>query len=525
MTLDDLADLLRRRDCDSIWYFHTDHFEPWSSNIDDESARAVDRMALMARQSRYARRLSLFYAVFVPYRLEGDTAVDNGHPVRGDEIAFGARSERQEGLARAAIRPLVTDDRHEVHLHVHHEFWTRNASEFDNPVSRWVNARSTAEADSERLDRYFRQCCEAIAREIGRPFEHWGFIHGNWALNASDPDICHVEDEMAIIMRHGGFGDFSFPAGRGGCDAELETPFTCLPLALPRAYDDPRADPRPILKQSGVLRPDRFFIWNSPIKSGYSSLDYYSRANRDLFQTPERMVEQWLDKSVVLDHCLFLKTHAHSMKWEYRIGDPDSVIPHCYPDVIKVFDCLARVCERARIELRPVTVNEVMARLREFDFDPKAPAPPQFVAPPARARAVVPQPTSELKLLSTAEPAASSREHKIALPFAPDGGRAWYVALPPTLHRLTDNDREPSRSPLVLVENGAPLGPPHSLHKAIRDAGGGRYSFWKTGLWFSVPDGSDPNRNGRIYSISREAMTPLSDGLPAADGRRGVLVT
>jgi hypothetical protein len=27
MTVDDLADLPRRRDCDSIRYFHTDHFE------------------------------------------------------------------------------------------------------------------------------------------------------------------------------------------------------------------------------------------------------------------------------------------------------------------------------------------------------------------------------------------------------------------------------------------------------------------------------------------------------------------
>ena len=68
MTLDDLADLLKSRGCESIGYFHTDHFEPWSTTIDEPSAWAVDRMAMLARSSSYGRRLSLFYSVFVPYR-------------------------------------------------------------------------------------------------------------------------------------------------------------------------------------------------------------------------------------------------------------------------------------------------------------------------------------------------------------------------------------------------------------------------------------------------------------------------
>ena len=49
MTTDDLADLLKSRECEAVWYFHTDHFEPWSYDIDDDSARAVERFAAMAR--------------------------------------------------------------------------------------------------------------------------------------------------------------------------------------------------------------------------------------------------------------------------------------------------------------------------------------------------------------------------------------------------------------------------------------------------------------------------------------------
>ncbi|MEI8154505.1 MAG: hypothetical protein WCG92_23420, partial [Hyphomicrobiales bacterium] len=360
MNIDDLADLLKSRDCEAVCYFHTDHFEPWSTSIDEPSARAVERMATMARSSPYAQRLSLFYSVFVPYRLadEASPCVVGDERVPGDSIVFGERSAQQEDLARDAIGPLITADRHEMHLHVHHEFWTRNHSHFDNPVSRWVNASSTPEMDDARLDLHFRLAKETIAREIDRPFERWAFIHGNWALNASDPLICHVSDEMAMIMRHGGFADFSFPAGRSYCDPQLKTPFTCLPLDLVRAYDDPRADPRPVGDGTRVIRSDRFFIWNAPIKSVDSSLDYYSPTNRKLFQAPERVVANWLRKSVVLGGRLFLKTHAHSMNADYRLSEPEGLIPHCYPDVVKVFDCLARVCERAGVEFCCQTVNE-----------------------------------------------------------------------------------------------------------------------------------------------------------------------
>lgn len=399
MTIDTLADLLKERGCTEVCYFHTDHFEPWSSNIDDASARAVERMARMARNSPYARRLSLFYSVFIPYRSSSDgPAGQDDSQVPGDGVIFSARSKRQEDVAREVIRPLVMADGHEMHLHVHHEYWTRNASHLDHAVSRWVNSSSTARADHERLDLHFRLAKEAIAREIGAPFERWAFIHGNWALNASDPLICQVTDEMAMIMRHGGFGDFSFPAGRGYCDPKLERPFTCLPLDLHRAYDDPRADPRGIDANTAVMRPDRFFIWNSPIKSVNSSLDYFSSANRALFENPDHVVATWLRKSVCLGGRLYIKTHAHSMKADYRLSEPDGLIPHCYPDIVAIFDCLGRACDRAGVELKFQTVNEVVRILRALDGGFGAletTAPPHAQEPVAIAEAALPPVTTD----------------------------------------------------------------------------------------------------------------------------------
>ena len=379
MTLDDLADLLKGRRCESVGYFHTDHFEPWSNSIDDASARAVERMAGLARSSAYGRRLSLFYSVFVPYRLKQDEPADLVDPqVEGDGVVFGSRTSWQEELARETIRPLAAA--HEFHLHVHHEYWTRNHSHFDTPVSRWVNASSTAELDSARLELYVRLCKEAIGRELGRPFDRWAFIHGNWALNASDPLICHVDDELALLMRQGGFADFSFPAGRSYCDPKLKAPFSCLPLPLARAYDDARSDPRPIGRSANAMRSDRFFIWNSALSASYSSLDTYSATTRKLLQKPEQVVAEWLRKSPVFEGRLLLKTHAHSLSREYRLGEPDSLIPHCQPDVVRAFDLLARVCERARLELHFQTVNEVVSYLADLDgggLDVRRPAMPQ----------------------------------------------------------------------------------------------------------------------------------------------------
>lgn len=362
----DLADILKSRQIRSVYYFHADHFEPWSSGINDKTAIGVERMRQMSAASPFGHKMSLFYCPFVPYNVDltlGKSAA--GRRAKGDSVVFGPRAVGQEKLARDVIRPLVADDQHEMHLHVHHEFWTRNDSNFDSPVSRWVNANSTAELDEERLDLGFRLFKEVVSKDIGEPFDRWAFVHGNWALAGSDPLICKIENELSMIMRHGGFGDFSFPAGRGYCDPTLAVPFTCLPIDVKRAYDDPASDPRPI--GSGALKPGRFFIWNSSIKANFSSIDYYSAANRDLFKDPARMVSEWLSGSVTLGGDLFIKTHAHSMKWEYEIGQPGSSIPHCYPDVVKIFEELLRACDLAGVEFRPVTVNQVMGVLHALE--------------------------------------------------------------------------------------------------------------------------------------------------------------
>ena len=94
--------------------------------------------------------------------------------------------------------------------------------------------------------------------------------------------------------------------------------------------------------------------------------------------------------------------------------------------------------------------------------------------------------------------------------FRHDGGMRWVADLPPELSGGTDNNDQPYQSPLRLLEDGTELGPGHALHATIHDSGDGRYSFWMGVIYFSTSDGSDPNTNGRTYSVKRAPSQPGS---------------
>ena len=59
-SIDELADILRRRNIRTIYYFHADHYEPWSSGLNERTAAGVERFGEMSLASQFARRMSLF---------------------------------------------------------------------------------------------------------------------------------------------------------------------------------------------------------------------------------------------------------------------------------------------------------------------------------------------------------------------------------------------------------------------------------------------------------------------------------
>ena len=113
-----------------------------------------------------------------------------------------------------------------------------------------------------------------------------------------------------------------------------------------------------------------------------------------------------------------------------------------------------------------------------------------------------------INLLNISDGAAPhSLSAQLRPPFMHHGGASWRVmlSLDPLLvplAALCDDMSHPRRSALRLLEDGKPLGPAHALHQSIIEEGRGRYSHWSDNLLcFSTSDNSDPNANGRAYSV------------------------
>jgi hypothetical protein len=96
----------------------------------------------------------------------------------------------------------------------------------------------------------------------------------------------------------------------------------------------------------------------------------------------------------------------------------------------------------------------------------------------------------------------AERLFQLEKPFEPQGTNGWRAALPSSVAPLTDDDAGPFRSPLLLLEDKRTLGRGHDVHADIFERGGGLFSFWKGGVYFSTSDNSDPNVNGRTYEVA-----------------------
>ncbi|MBZ0253665.1 MAG: hypothetical protein K8I02_10030, partial [Candidatus Methylomirabilis sp.] len=83
--------------------------------------------------------------------------------------------------------------------------------------------------------------------------------------------------------------------------------------------------------------------------------------------------------------------------------------------------------------------------------------------------------------------------------FRNDAGYAYLFDVPS--ESPGDDEADGARSRLVVYEDGVPLGPPHAGHEDIRKVGGGRFSHWKDKVYFSTSDNTNPNVNGRRYTV------------------------
>jgi hypothetical protein len=98
------------------------------------------------------------------------------------------------------------------------------------------------------------------------------------------------------------------------------------------------------------------------------------------------------------------------------------------------------------------------------------------------------------------------KEFRLTPPFQSAGGFSWLASLP----NGTANLSAKRSKVFQLHEDGVRLGlGNNSMHADIKSKGGGLNSFWTEAFCFSSSDNSDPNANGRSYSLVQLVNEPI----------------
>lgn len=358
-----LGEIAARRGFNRIVHVHCDHFEPeLAVHKGLYNPRRLKTYLLSMRPARP----SLFFMPSFCVLLNHDAKTEVVASSKFDPVVFCEFSGSQKVQQCLEVGFHAGAD---IHVHLHHELWTQNQCVgqklFPRPQERledklkkrlrqWILSSSNAFLDGERfsmaLDLYTRWFSRVLGDEFSR---NWCFVHGCWALQASDPTICTIRDEIRRLMASGCRGDFSFPAGRRHCDPTMARPFTVTPSDGEKAYDTQRC--QPVAWHGERVASNLFLIWNAGRKAWWPSLDYKADHVKSAC-TLERVMAHLDIDAPVFDNTCFLKTHAHSMDAAYLENDWTSPLEWFRPIMVEI----ENLSLKAKIEVEYQTVRELL---------------------------------------------------------------------------------------------------------------------------------------------------------------------
>ncbi len=347
-----------------IAYFHTDHFEPYRPvpGRDPAFEMAIPDVESFARQAEAletARNASLFYKPNVAYLLSEDRVIHRAHPA--DLIGFLPRDDRDYALSRAFLAPLAAGG-FDLQLHIHHEHYTFNDTGRDAQTKAYLEKPEGRCHDQARLELAIRLSLDVMREDAGIKLDRWFFVHGLWALNASDPHECTIVREIEILKRNGCLGDFTQPAGRIHVDSRIDEPHLVDPFPFAKGYDTAEARPS-LAAGAGSEAANRFFIWASQINHKLCSIDTYSKSVQTRVKDPETFAMGHAVQSPVIDGVLYVKTHAHTMAPPYWQPEDGRPIPHADPGIQGELGLLFAAAEAAGATITFPTVTQVYDRV------------------------------------------------------------------------------------------------------------------------------------------------------------------
>ena len=363
-----VQETLRASGATRLAYLHADHFEPWRTmpdraELSEQNVADIHDFIAATSRVEFARKLTLFMKSPLPIAMKrpGLAIVDD------DEIGFAVPTGKDLAQLKAGLAAIPQNSTHEMQVHLHHEFLTKNDLYSVNPLYQsnlairgFLADRTTPEMDERRFDLMVKLTLSLFRDATGLPFNPWFFVHGMWALNGSDPHVCHINREIEILLANGCAGDFTFPAGRSHTDPQYTAPALVLPVNQPKGYDTPEADPR--AAYGAGRHRNRFFVWASRLRGEQSSIDYYAGAVRRALEEQEKWALDLVKSSVVVDGTIYVKTHAHSMYPDYFTGIRVPIVPHLHPGVQSLLGVIFDAASAAGLEVEFLTAHEVYNR-------------------------------------------------------------------------------------------------------------------------------------------------------------------
>lgn len=420
-----LKELYVRRQIRRVVYFHCDHWEPWrptpsTAEINSANRDEVHRFVDTCSRHAFAARQTLFYKCPVNFIFDHEPYKTTGVKCDPrDGIRFTRRSEPQMEIAREALSHVSNQSKMEVQVHLHHENITFNTGHKRREVVDYIGSDVARRYEEERFALWLKLSLQTIEEETDRTLPRWFFVHGLWGLNASDPSVCHLTREIAILMDHGCLGDFTVPSGRPVANPRLEVPYFITPVDAPKGYDRQVGDPELAYGNATARARGKFLIWSSLIKHRGASLDYYAPWLQKRLDDLSGLAHEIVAQSYAVAGTLYIKTHAHSMHPNYYLDTDRAVFPHLHPPIRDLFGVLFDAAANAGCTVEFLTVSEVYDEFTSADY-----VPPDGVA------LTMPGPEPVVDSCVPAERRLALASHIVSPAGTPAGPRRAIDALP-----------------------------------------------------------------------------------------------
>ena len=135
----------------------------------------------------------------------------------------------------------------------------------------------------------------------------FAFIHGNWALDNSDPR-CGVDRELDILFNHGCYADFTFSTVGTHCQPRKSNSiYYATDTPLPKSYDDG------VDAEVGHSVEDKLMIFEGPLAMDWMG-GLECGAVESYALPSEKRIKRWIDANVHVKgrpEWVFVKVYSH----------------------------------------------------------------------------------------------------------------------------------------------------------------------------------------------------------------------